>query len=80
MINKSHKERYKYLVTMRRHHQASMCPNCIRMTRHLTIPGENDTVDVKCEYCDAIVLKGLTGLKPYIPVKLTKDKGVVPAE
>lgn len=73
-------ERRGYLDRMRKNQQASLCPACKRKTRHFSQPSKDHdgTVDVFCEYCNAMTHMGLYGLKAYIPVRITTE-GVKPA-
>lgn len=78
MMNRQ--QRKGYLDRMRSNQQASLCPLCMRKTRHFTQPskdGENK-VDIVCEYCEKFVNVGVEGLPPYIAVRITTE-GVRPA-
>lgn len=71
-------ERRAYLDRMRKNQQASLCPACMKKTRHLTVPGKKGGTDVVCEYCGKTVRYG-TSLTPYIPVRILNDGKVVNA-
>ena len=66
------KSRKGYLDRMRKDQAACLCPVCKRKTRHFSTPSKegDGKVDIVCEWCEKVVKVGLTGVQPYIPVRI----------
>lgn len=65
------KSRRGYLDRMRKDQAACLCPECKRKTRHYTVPSKagDGLCDILCEYCGKVVKAGVSGYKPYVPVR-----------
>ena len=74
MMNR--KERRGYLSRMRNDQAACFCPLCKRKTRHYTQPSKdgNESVDIVCEYCDKVVRAGVSGLPPFVFVRVKGEQ------
>ena len=66
------KSRRGYLDRMRKDQAACLCPECKRKTRHYTVPSKSSDglCDILCEYCGKTIKAGVSGYKPYMPVRV----------
>ena len=72
VIDQNREGRRKYLKKVHNDKMSSICPKCGKKCKHYTVSNMvvPYAVDVKCEYCGAIVARNIKNLTPRIYVRL----------